>query len=155
MGGFSFCLNTDRCVNYHCDRRLDLPKRRYLEQNNIHVNKIFFNCIQERRFKLGTNYYLHIDICEKCGRPLEIKHLGKSSNGWKFLFHKQKGMEDYESFMNIVEICVNNGAKIVDEYDNEISYIDFVKLIRSKQHEYSQSYTENIDGYDFLSEDFD
>lgn len=103
---------------------------------------------------MGTNYYLHIGICESCGRPQEVKHLGKSSNGWKFLFHKQNGMDSYKNFITMVESCVHNGAKIYDEYDQEISYLDFLKLIESKQKEKHQPNVQDIGGYDFCDSDF-
>lgn len=155
MGGFTFCLNTDRCINYSCSKRLDLPKRKFLEHKGIHVNKLYFDCVQERRFNMGTNYYLHIGICESCKRPQEVKHLGKSSGGWKFLFHKQKGMENYKDFIGVVESCVHNGAKIYDEYDQEIPYLDFIKIINSSQQDEHQLHAEVIDGYDFWDGDFD
>jgi hypothetical protein len=36
---------------------------------------------------MGTNYYLHKEICPHCGRGDEPKHIGKSSFGWCFSLH--------------------------------------------------------------------
>ena len=36
---------------------------------------------------MGTNYYLHSEPCDKCGRADEAKHIGKSSGGWCFALH--------------------------------------------------------------------
>lgn len=33
---------------------------------------------------MGTNYYLHQDCCDKCGRSADKVHIGKSSAGWCF-----------------------------------------------------------------------
>lgn len=33
---------------------------------------------------MGTNYYLHRDVCPHCGRSAEKIHIGKSSSGWCF-----------------------------------------------------------------------
>lgn len=36
---------------------------------------------------MGTNYYINIDPCEKCGRSDTEYHIGKSSAGWCFSLH--------------------------------------------------------------------
>lgn len=33
---------------------------------------------------MGTNYYLHQNTCDHCGRSDERLHIGKSSSGWCF-----------------------------------------------------------------------
>ena len=35
---------------------------------------------------MGTNYYLHENVCSTCGRSSEL-HIGKSSAGWVFALH--------------------------------------------------------------------
>lgn len=35
---------------------------------------------------MGTNYYLHTDVCKHCKRSADRVHIGKSSSGWPFLF---------------------------------------------------------------------
>lgn len=36
---------------------------------------------------MGTNYYLHRNTCDHCGRSDEPMHIGKSSGGWCFSLH--------------------------------------------------------------------
>lgn len=36
---------------------------------------------------MGTNYYLHSEVCPACGRSDEPLHIGKSSAGWCFSLH--------------------------------------------------------------------
>lgn len=36
---------------------------------------------------MGTNYYLHENVCEHCGRGDDSIHIGKSSAGWCFSLH--------------------------------------------------------------------
>lgn len=36
---------------------------------------------------MGTNYYLHRNVCVTCGRGEDRLHIGKRSAGWQFLFH--------------------------------------------------------------------
>ncbi|NCA67055.1 MAG: hypothetical protein EOM87_03210 [Clostridia bacterium] len=33
---------------------------------------------------MGTNYYLHVNVCSHCNKPDEIMHPGKKSFGWAF-----------------------------------------------------------------------
>ena len=98
---------------------------------------------------MGTNYYLKKDTCPHCLRPREIIHLGKSSAGWKFLFHKTKQVYDYESFCKFIKT-----GFIYDEYDNSLFDDDLINLIQSKQGEKEHPDCENIGGYDFLDCDF-
>ena len=98
---------------------------------------------------MGTNYYLHTDFCPCCGKPKEKIHLGKSSCGWKFLFHKSKNIYNYESFLEFSKKGV-----IYNEYDDTCSFADLLELIKSKQADKTNPDCEHIDGYDFLDCDF-
>lgn len=98
---------------------------------------------------MGTNYYLHTDFCKCCGKPKKEVHLGKSSCGWKFLFHKSRQMFDFDSFCKFIEKGI-----IYDEYGNKCSSDDLLHLISIKQDEKHNPQSENIDGYDFLDIDF-
>jgi len=80
---------------------------------------------------MGTNYYLHRNICKHCNRSDEI-HIGKSSMGWTFTFHATDEIRSYNQWL---EILCQNGNKIFDEYDREISLVDFGKLVESKKTE--------------------
>ena len=95
---------------------------------------------------MGTNYYLHYDICECCGRHNE-KHIGKSSAGWQFSFRGYRSPEyqppitSFEDWKKELQI----EGKIFDEYGREISYEDFVALVEKKR---SETYNQ----YDYCKE---
>lgn len=101
---------------------------------------------------MGTNYY-----AVKNGPSINIGalHIGKSSAGWKFNFQGYqdelniKSIEDWKEYLK--------DKYIVDEYDRQISYEDFFKLVEEKQKEDNPDnfkYTANIDGYRFTFNDF-
>ena len=96
---------------------------------------------------MGTNFYLST-WCPHCGR-IEKRHLGKSSCGWKFLFHKYKDIQNYEDFKGILQT-----GDIIDEYDELWLAEDFLNLIESKQNEEADPDGENVNGYIFLDNDF-
>jgi hypothetical protein len=73
---------------------------------------------------MGTNYYLHSDICPHCHKPTEVLHIGKSSAGWCFALHvypddQIKSFEDWLSWFS------KPNSKIVNEYDDIVS-IDYM-----------------------------
>jgi hypothetical protein len=45
--------------------------------------------------KLGTNYYLHTDICPCCRRPGDVIHIGKQSGGWAFSVRGYDYLDDF------------------------------------------------------------
>ena len=98
---------------------------------------------------MGTNYYLNTDYCPCCGKPRKKVHLGKSSHGWKFLFHKSKNIRDFKSFCEYIK----NG-NIEDEYGEEVDKEYLLDLIDAKQEDKDHDNAENIDGYNFISVDF-
>lgn len=98
---------------------------------------------------MGTNYYLKMEPCPHCGRGDEEIHLGKSSCGWKFLFHKTNRIKNFKQFCKAIQ-----SGTILDEYGQEHSVEYMLDLIKSKQGESDHVDCECIDGYDFLSEDF-
>lgn len=98
---------------------------------------------------MGTNYYLHTDFCPCCGKPRKTIHLGKSSFGWKFLFHKTKEIYDYDSFYK----SIKNGV-VYDEYGEIWTTDNLIDLIVAKQGDKTTQGCERIDGFDFLAADF-
>jgi hypothetical protein len=68
---------------------------------------------------MGTNYYLHVGCCEKCGRGEDKLHIGKSSAGWCFSLHVDedggiKSLADWERLWS------QPGTRIMDEYGDVI-----------------------------------
>lgn len=98
---------------------------------------------------MGTNYYLQTDYCPCCGHPRQKIHLGKTSCGWKFLFHKRKKVQNYEDFKKFIQ----NGI-IVDEYGNKHTTDDMLDVIDCFQSQKNHEDAEIIGGYNFLNEDF-
>ena len=101
---------------------------------------------------MGTNYYVKINYCEKCGRGDEI-HLGKSSMGWKFSFQYNSG-EFYKNVFEMQEWL--RDKRIKDEYGARISYKDFWEMIEKKQKikDPEESDAIIINGYKFFDREF-
>ena len=78
---------------------------------------------------MGTNYYLQTDVCQCCGRPKEILHIGKSSCGWKFSFRVYENIKNVADWIRLIEDKDNT---IKDYYDEKISSAAFIDLIDSK-----------------------
>ncbi len=83
---------------------------------------------------MSTNYYHRTNICEHCNR-YEEKHIGKSSGGWEFSFqgydaeHRRPVIMSFENWKREFQA----DGKIFNEYGEEISFDDFVKLVEDKQ----------------------
>ena len=104
---------------------------------------------------MGTNYYA---VERRVTLNRRILHIGKSSAGWKFAFRGYlnkddiviKSVEDWKEFLK-------GDYAILDEYDREISYDDFFKMVEEKQKENNpDNFTTdvNVGGYRFWFEDF-
>lgn len=99
---------------------------------------------------MGTNYYLYRDYCPYCKRGKEIIHLGKKSCGWRFLFHGSEEIPDYKSFCRVIKTGI-----IRDEYNRIIPYNEMIKIAKSRlKSEKPHDDAEDIDGYDFMYQDF-
>lgn len=116
---------------------------------------------------MGTNYY----AVKTRPTTARLTHIGKSSMGWLFLFQTQ--YEPYNdppivwnTWNQIKEWLKANTLDkkdyvIIDEYDEIISYHDFVKLVEEKQKDpdcrenpHNFEYCKNVDGYRFCDEYF-
>ncbi len=87
---------------------------------------------------MGTNYFARNkkDICKCCGHSkAEPLHIGKSSYGWTFNFrgYTESYDDKIESISDWKAYLAQNHIIIKDEYDDEISYKDFFKMIYDKQ----------------------
>ena len=101
---------------------------------------------------MGTNYYHRTDICECCKRYKE-QHIGKSSGGWEFSFHGYDGEENQPVIMSFEDWKreLQTDGKIFNEYGEEISFEDFVKLVDDKK---GGTFNDrpNLNHYDYCSE---
>lgn len=73
---------------------------------------------------MGTNYYLHRNICAHCGRGDPPLHIGKSSWGWCFALHV--GSQSDEGLMTGIHDlgdwqAIWRDGEIRDEYGVKIS----------------------------------
>lgn len=114
---------------------------------------------------MGTNYYIKTKTCKTCGHKPESIHLGKSSAGWQFSFQYNGGK--YYKDVNEMRIWLAD-KKITDEYEDEVSYQEFWKMVEDKQKEENQNHAEYchkhypetktreyiIDGYSFSDVEF-
>ena len=107
---------------------------------------------------MGTNYFAVSTRPTVC-HPI---HIGKSSAGWKFLFHRVDICDNY--FSNdplntfpqwkrfLEEQTANGNIVIMNEYDEVVSLDEFLNMIEKKQKENNLDdfiCCYNIDGYRF------
>lgn len=110
---------------------------------------------------MGTNYYLVKN------RPSIDSglHIGKTSAGWRFLFHKppiwqtDKPLDTFERWRDYLkEATVDKKTHVImNEYDEIVSYEWLMELIKNKQTEDSHDmfeYCENVSGYRFSDREF-
>ena len=112
---------------------------------------------------MGTNYY----AVKNTPTVLSPIHIGKSSIGWKFCFHRVDKWENYikdeplntfpqwKTFLE--EQTANGNIIIMNEYDEVVSVDEFLALVEMKQKENNPddfTYSDNIDGYRFESGEF-
>ena len=112
---------------------------------------------------MGTNYYV-VRTRPTTDEPI---HIGKASIGWKFNFQTHNDTwgnppviwntydQVYEwLYQNTVQ---SNNYVIIDEYDEIISFDDFVALVEEKQKEDNPGnfdYSRNVNGYRFCDGEF-
>lgn len=81
---------------------------------------------------MGTNYYQHGNVCERCGRGDAPRHIGKSSWGWCFSLHvyPEDGINSLEDWKRILK---GPGTFIEDEYGIKISLQCLLKVITERE----------------------
>ena len=116
---------------------------------------------------MGTNYYA-VPNRPSVKEPI---HIGKDSIGWTFLFQSQNDTwhdppvvwNTYEQVRDwLYENTVkNNSYVIIDEYDEIISYDDFIDLIEENQRDEENlsnprlyNYCRNVNGFRFSDDEF-
>ena len=89
---------------------------------------------------MGTNYYAHIDTCDKCNHPAKVLHIGKSSCGWSFTFRgyaSAGSVEEYgceiKSYGDWLKFLVEPNVHIVNEYGETVSLDEFVEMVGNKK----------------------
>lgn len=117
---------------------------------------------------MGTNYY----VVQNRPTTKEPIHIGKSSFGWMFLFQSQNETWNdppivWNTYAQVKDwlkkhTVDTNEYVIMDEYDEIISYDDFVTMVEKKQKDKmcrgnpdNFTYCRNVDGYRFSDECFE
>lgn len=81
---------------------------------------------------MGTNYYLHRNVCAHCGRGDEPLHIGKSSAGWCFSLHVGT-LGDDEPLSHIADLdgwrAIWHDGEISDKYGNKLSIAEMEMVI--------------------------
>lgn len=118
----------------------------------------------EKRLKvvdMGTNYYI-VKKKPTIAAPL---HIGKSSCGWKFLFHEVNKRDcefdenlEIHTYEQWVEFLKDNDEIVIlNEYDEIVSLDYLLELIKEKQSEENDenfAYCKNVNGYRFSDREF-
>jgi len=107
---------------------------------------------------MGTNYYIHLNTCNLCGRSDPEIHLGKSSFGWSFAlqaneFTMYKNWEEMKEWLK--------GKEIKDEYGDTISVKGFIRMVEGLKKvkdpenvDWGSRPPVEIDGYRFHTTEF-
>jgi hypothetical protein len=79
---------------------------------------------------MGTNYYLHRNLCRHCGRSNEPMHIGKSSAGWCFALHviPELGINDLPDWQREWET-----GFIKDEYGDALDATAMLRVITERR----------------------
>lgn len=110
---------------------------------------------------MGMNYYV-VGITPTVRKPI---HIGKSSMGWKFLFHRVDAWENYidDKPLNTAKqwyTFLRENEKfifVLNEEDEVIDVewlIDFIEKKQSIENPEEFVYSDNIDGYRFTGDEF-
>jgi hypothetical protein len=94
---------------------------------------------------MGTNYYLHRNVCDHCKRGDPPLHIGKSSAGWTFSFRGYRSEWDAESIGRkivcetdwrvFLEESVKAGCVVRDEYGRDVSLSELWSWVNTKRAE--------------------
>ena len=120
-----------------------------------------FAVVEKGKVQMGTNYF----VTKNGPSVREPIHIGKSSGGWKFLFQTQDNpwWDDppvvWNTFNQVKDwlkkyTVDSTDYVIMDEYDDIISFDDFIELVETKQTRDADNpdnfaNSRNIDGYRF------
>ena len=120
---------------------------------------------------MGTNYYV---VKNRPSTRGAIAHIGKSSWGWLFLFHKEINIwEDdpivWTTYEEVMEWLEDNTTGvlfpkycIIDEYDQIMDYKAFKQMVDEMQQDKKRlenpdnfRHCENVNGYRFDAGEFE
>lgn len=110
---------------------------------------------------MGMNYY----VVSRTPTTRNAIHIGKSSMGWKFLFHRVDAWDNYidDKPLNTAKqwyTFLRENEKfifVLNEEDEDVDVewlIDFIEKKQSINNPEEFKYSDNIDGYRFTSDEF-
>lgn len=106
---------------------------------------------------MGMNYY----AVKKKPSISRTLHIGKSSAGWRFLFHEideyELQIRTYNQWATWLKEHIGKDYVLLNEEDEEITLKEFFELVEKKQsidNPDNFSNAKNIDGYRFTKGDF-
>lgn len=78
---------------------------------------------------MGTNYYVEMDKCEKCGHQEKGLHIGKSSSGWQFAFQENErySLNSWKQWRKFLR-----DRTIVDEYGENVDLDELEKIVETR-----------------------
>lgn len=110
---------------------------------------------------MGTNYYLEKE-CECCGH-VERVHVGKSSAGWRFLWHayedpvdalEQPAILSAHKWWSVINNALMQGWRLVNEYGRveEVDGLESISRVVGRRHseEYPDHGFKDEDGNEML-----
>jgi hypothetical protein len=92
---------------------------------------------------MGTNYYAHIDPCDKCRRSEENIHIGKMSAGWRFAVEVHS--EFYTNWVEFREFISQDNVAIMANGE-EISASELLEWIEARKDLEAHGYDSVRDG---------
>jgi len=78
---------------------------------------------------MGTNYYIHYDVCEHCGKAKRVWHIGKKSAGWCFTLHVEPS-ESINTLDDIIPMMYAENSVIKNEYGETFSASHMLSIIK-------------------------
>lgn len=97
---------------------------------------------------MGTNYYLQeIVDCDQHHEHVRSTHIGKSSAGWRFIFHATEDHQNFDDWDEVLKGGNDNYHLIHDEYGKIVDWSALCTQIEVKQGDkYELNGTDYLDG---------
>lgn len=115
---------------------------------------------------MGTNYYLHENVCERCERS-DVTHICKSFTSWHGSVDGITAPNSVAGWRERIKAAVAKGGYIEDEYGTPVTAEEFFRAIenvpphRARQqydsymrHGYHDGVWLDPDGFSFSSAEF-
>ncbi len=95
---------------------------------------------------MGTNYYLHVNVCKECGKPEEVMHIGKSSFGWCFSLHVTDQIRSLDEWIKLID-DLGSKAVIKNEYGDIQTKDQLLSVITDREDYVANCSSDNYSKY--------